>query len=154
MCDLHNKNEPNTRELLEGLPKNWGKWGPDDEVGAEGDVTLLHLEGVAGAHVEAVPGRQAEVVGRVGVLAAGAQHPTVHRHALQARYIPVHAGIQLEARYADGTIAVVGAVLGAVDFGVDDGRTAQQAQAGNRFAEHVELHAFVDLLALANIGGA
>nr|WP_256343990.1 hypothetical protein [Pseudomonas sp. IPO3775] len=48
MCDLHNKNEPNTRELLEGLPKNWGKWGPDDEVGALNYLTEAEvLRGVA-----------------------------------------------------------------------------------------------------------
>lgn len=25
---------PHMRELLDGLPRNWGRWGPDDEVGA------------------------------------------------------------------------------------------------------------------------
>jgi kynurenine formamidase len=35
MCDLPgNNHQPDTAKLLEGLPKNWGKWGPDDEVGA------------------------------------------------------------------------------------------------------------------------
>ncbi|KAF0866018.1 cyclase family protein [Pseudomonas chlororaphis] len=35
MCGIDNdNNHPNTQQLLEGLPKNWGKWGPDDEVGA------------------------------------------------------------------------------------------------------------------------
>ena len=39
MCD-HNPNNtaadrsPDIKALLEGLPTNWGKWGPDDEVGA------------------------------------------------------------------------------------------------------------------------
>lgn len=48
MCDLHNKNEPNTRQLLEGLPKNWDKWGPDDEVGALNYLTETEvLRGVA-----------------------------------------------------------------------------------------------------------
>ena len=35
MCGIdNNTSHPNTKQLLEGLPKNWGKWGPDDEVGA------------------------------------------------------------------------------------------------------------------------
>ncbi len=36
MCDhkFNNNHAPNVKALLEGLPSNWGKWGPDDEVGA------------------------------------------------------------------------------------------------------------------------
>ena len=31
---MANANVPSMVELLAGLPKNWGKWGPDDEVGS------------------------------------------------------------------------------------------------------------------------
>lgn len=31
---MNNNVVPSMQELLEGLPKNWGKWGPEDEVGA------------------------------------------------------------------------------------------------------------------------
>ena len=26
--------EPDVKQLLKNSPKNWGKWGPDDEVGS------------------------------------------------------------------------------------------------------------------------
>ncbi|MGO4578595.1 cyclase family protein [Cupriavidus sp. 2TAF22] len=34
MCVHGSNNNPDIKQLLEGLPTNWGKWGPDDEVGA------------------------------------------------------------------------------------------------------------------------
>lgn len=35
MCKtIEKKNVPHVRELLKDSPKNWGKWGPDDEVGS------------------------------------------------------------------------------------------------------------------------
>lgn len=39
---------PDLKELLDGLPKNWGKWGPDDEVGSLNYLTVDEvLRGVA-----------------------------------------------------------------------------------------------------------
>ena len=38
---MNEKNVPHVHELLKDSPKNWGKWGPDDEVGA-----LNYLTGV------------------------------------------------------------------------------------------------------------
>jgi kynurenine formamidase len=41
-------NVPTLQELLAGLPKNWGKWGPDDEVGSLNYLTPEQvLDGVA-----------------------------------------------------------------------------------------------------------
>ncbi|WP_249210509.1 hypothetical protein [Burkholderia cenocepacia] len=34
MCVQEPANGPDVRRLLDGLPTNWGKWGPDDEAGA------------------------------------------------------------------------------------------------------------------------
>ncbi|WP_175782884.1 cyclase family protein [Burkholderia anthina] len=34
MCVHQPADGPDVKRLLEGLPTNWGKWGPDDEVGA------------------------------------------------------------------------------------------------------------------------
>ncbi len=49
MCDAHaGKPVPHMRELLEGLPKNWGRWGDSDEVGALNFLdTVEVLRGVA-----------------------------------------------------------------------------------------------------------
>jgi kynurenine formamidase len=42
------KNVPHVRELLESAPKNWGKWGNDDEVGSLNYLTSAEiLRGVA-----------------------------------------------------------------------------------------------------------
>ncbi|MBN8816338.1 MAG: cyclase family protein [Sphingomonas sp.] len=34
MCNLESTENPSIRSLLHGMPTNWGKWGPDDEVGS------------------------------------------------------------------------------------------------------------------------
>ncbi|RIV86807.1 cyclase family protein [Aurantiacibacter zhengii] len=35
MCEHdHSTDHPSAKALLDGLPMNWGKWGPDDEVGS------------------------------------------------------------------------------------------------------------------------
>ena len=45
---MANANVPSMVELLAGLPKNWGKWGPDDEVGSLNYLTPEQvLAGVA-----------------------------------------------------------------------------------------------------------
>jgi kynurenine formamidase len=42
------RNVPHVRELLENSPKNWGKWGPDDEVGSLNYLTPAQiLKGIA-----------------------------------------------------------------------------------------------------------
>ena len=33
MTHAHDKSDPSIGHLLQDSPKNWGKWGPDDEVG-------------------------------------------------------------------------------------------------------------------------
>ena len=70
---------------------------------------------------------------------------------MQARHIPIHPGVELERRHADGTVAVIGAVLRVLEFGLHHRHTAEQTQAADRFAEHVELHALVDLQAFAHV---
>ena len=48
MADGSKKVAKNLGELLEGLPKNWGKWGPDDELGSLNYLTQEQvLKGVA-----------------------------------------------------------------------------------------------------------
>ena len=48
MADASKKVAKNLGELLEGLPKNWGKWGPDDELGSLNYLTPEQvLKGVA-----------------------------------------------------------------------------------------------------------
>jgi len=45
---MESKNVPHVRELLEGSPKNWGKWGKDDEVGSLNYLTSVEvLRGIA-----------------------------------------------------------------------------------------------------------
>ena len=44
MCGIdNNTSHPNTKQLLEGLPKNWGKWGPDDQVGTLNYITPQNI---------------------------------------------------------------------------------------------------------------
>lgn len=49
MCEGHSQTPvPHMRELMEGLPRNWGRWGEDDEVGALNFLTQAEvLRGVA-----------------------------------------------------------------------------------------------------------
>jgi kynurenine formamidase len=45
---MESKNVPHVAELLRDAPKNWGKWGPDDEVGSLNYLTQAEvLRGVA-----------------------------------------------------------------------------------------------------------
>ncbi|MFM0653541.1 cyclase family protein [Paraburkholderia sediminicola] len=45
---MEGKTVPHVRELLENSPKNWGKWGPNDEVGSLNYLTSVEiLRGVA-----------------------------------------------------------------------------------------------------------
>ncbi|MCY1555467.1 hypothetical protein D9M68_921360 [compost metagenome] len=90
---------------------------------------MVQHEAVARAQVDAGPGRDAQFVGRVEELAAGTLQQPVQGKALDAGHIPVHAKVVLEFRYAHRLVAVVGAVGGAAQFGIDQGTTGQQAQA-------------------------
>lgn len=45
---MESKNVPHVAELLRDAPKNWGKWGADDEVGSLNYLTQAEvLRGVA-----------------------------------------------------------------------------------------------------------
>ena len=44
-----NKNDPSVSELLKDSPRNWGKWGPDDEVGSLNYLTPEVIVKSAGA---------------------------------------------------------------------------------------------------------
>nr|WP_237717163.1 hypothetical protein [Cupriavidus basilensis] len=40
---MESKNVPLVAELLRDAPKNWGKWGPDDEVGSLNYLTQAEV---------------------------------------------------------------------------------------------------------------
>ena len=49
MSHDHDHDSPSISRLLEGSPKNWGKWGPDDEVGSLNYLTPAVVAAAAGS---------------------------------------------------------------------------------------------------------
>lgn len=43
MCQCEHNNQPKIAEILKDSPKNWGKWGPDDEVGSLNYLTQAEV---------------------------------------------------------------------------------------------------------------